>query len=106
MNSRRLMGFISLAENHLLASLIRTWSDSHVPHRGKTDRPMSALGHSRPIHSASVPNNVRLAPKETIIHPGTALPLDLALTAESVSALGPLTPNSGRAPCLLWATPG
>src|SRR5262245_37055948 len=43
MDSRRLMG-ISLAGNQLLASLVRTWSDSHVPHRGRTDRPMSATG--------------------------------------------------------------
>jgi hypothetical protein len=32
---------------------------------------MSALGQSLPIHSASVPNNVRFAPKATIIYPGT-----------------------------------
>jgi hypothetical protein len=31
---------------------------------------MSALGQSLPSHSASVPNNVRFAPKATIIHPG------------------------------------
>ena len=34
-----------------------------------------AVGNDRPyrepIHSASVPNNVRFAPKVTIIHPGT-----------------------------------
>ena len=42
-----------------------------VVHHGKFGSPMSALGHSRPIHSASVPNNVRFAPKATIIHPGT-----------------------------------
>src|SRR5262249_42560435 len=34
MDSRRLMG-ISLAENQLLAVLVRTWSDSHVPHHAR-----------------------------------------------------------------------
>ena len=47
---------------------------------------MSALGQSLPIRSASVPNNVRFAPKATIIHPGLTRPLDLALAAESLSA--------------------
>jgi hypothetical protein len=58
--------------------------------RGKTAWPTSEMGQSLPVHSASVPNNVRFAPKATIIRPGTDW---LALTAESVSALGPLTPK-------------
>ena len=41
------MGSTRLAENHLLASLIRIWSNNHVPHRGRTDRSMSALGQKR-----------------------------------------------------------
>jgi hypothetical protein len=33
MNSRRLMGSIALAENHLRESLIRSSTESHAPHR-------------------------------------------------------------------------
>jgi hypothetical protein len=47
----------------------------------------SALGHSRPSHLALALNNVCFAPKTTIVHPGRLAP------AESVSALGPLTPQ-------------
>ena len=38
MNSRRLMGFISLAENHLRKSLIRFSSESYAPHREQKSR--------------------------------------------------------------------
>jgi hypothetical protein len=44
MNSRRLMGFTPLAENHLRKSLIRSSSESYVPHCIRVGRPMSALG--------------------------------------------------------------
>jgi hypothetical protein len=42
-------------ENHLLESLIRSTSDSYVPHRGKTGRPMSPSGpvsRVTPVHTA------------------------------------------------------
>ena len=54
---------------------------------------MSALGQSRPMHSASVPPMSAMPPIATIIHPKTTdAPPDLALTAEIVSELGPLPP--------------
>jgi hypothetical protein len=49
MNSRRLMGFTPLAENHLRASLIRTWSDGHAPHRSMSSGLMSALGQKQTL---------------------------------------------------------
>src|SRR5215472_17552431 len=49
MNSRRLMGFTPLAENHLRKSLIRSSSESYVPHCIRVGRPMSALGHKRTL---------------------------------------------------------
>ena len=68
---------------------------------------MSALGQSRPIIRVGA-RHVRYA-SNSDHHPSRdrlTLPTDLALTAEIVSELGPLSPNSGRAPCLLWVTPG
>src|SRR6516165_8152160 len=53
MNSRRLMGFTPLAENHLRASLIRTWSDGHAPHRSMSGGVMSALGQKRTLGTAT-----------------------------------------------------
>jgi hypothetical protein len=47
MNSRRLMGFMSLAENHPATSLLRFPSESYAPHCSKTDRLMSRLGSKR-----------------------------------------------------------
>jgi hypothetical protein len=47
MNSRRLMGFTPVAENHLPVSLIRFWCESYAPHCSKKGAPMSALGQSR-----------------------------------------------------------
>src|SRR6516225_10626914 len=47
MNSRRLMGFTPLAENHLRKSLIRSSSESYVPHCIRVGRPMSALGQKQ-----------------------------------------------------------
>jgi hypothetical protein len=47
MNSRRLMGFTPLAENHLHKSLIRSSGESYAPHRIKIDEPMSAMGRTR-----------------------------------------------------------
>jgi len=45
MNSRRLMGFTPVAENHLRVSLIRSSSESYAPRCSKTGGPMSPLGH-------------------------------------------------------------
>jgi hypothetical protein len=47
MNSRRLMGFTPVAENHLRESLIRSSNESYAAHRSKTGRPMSALGQKQ-----------------------------------------------------------
>ena len=46
-------------------------SDPAVLRCGISNRLMTATGHSRPSHFVPVPNNVRFAPKATIIHPGT-----------------------------------
>src|SRR5262249_49579332 len=47
MNSRRLMGFTPLAENHLRKSLIRSSSESYAPHRSRTRELMSAMVQKR-----------------------------------------------------------
>src|SRR5262249_16108928 len=47
MNSRRLMGFSPLAENHLHESLIRSSGGSYAPHRSRRREPMSALGQKQ-----------------------------------------------------------
>jgi hypothetical protein len=47
MNSRRLMGFTPVAENHLPVSLIRFWCESYAPHCSKEGTPMSALGQKQ-----------------------------------------------------------
>jgi hypothetical protein len=64
MNSRRLTGFSPLAENHLRESLIRPSSESYAPHRSRTGKLMSALGHKRPIfHVAMALQNGRYTPE-------------------------------------------
>jgi len=42
MNSRRLMGFTPLAENHLRKNLMRFSSDGYAPYRSKSSLRMSA----------------------------------------------------------------
>src|SRR6516162_7952449 len=79
MNSRRLMGFTPLAENHLRASLIRTWSDGHAPHRSMSSGLMSALGQKQTLGK---------------VRPMSALPpkADIALHCSEC----PLCAKSGR----------
>jgi len=47
MNSRRLMGFTPLAENHLRESLIRSASESYATHCSRKGALMSALGQKQ-----------------------------------------------------------
>jgi len=90
MNSRRLMGFTSPAENHLLESLIRSSGDSYAPHRSKECTPMSALGQKQtyalqqamsalpPIATAKADSrkgHVRFTPKSRHVHRNRRCPL-------------------------------
>src|SRR6516165_2111495 len=61
MNSRRLMGFTPLAENHLRKSLIRSSSESYAPHRSKKSCTDVRYGSKADI--SACPINVCFTPK-------------------------------------------
>jgi len=54
MNSRRLMGLISLAEIHLLESLIRSSNESYTLHRSAVGGLMSVSGQTRTLDNVRV----------------------------------------------------
>jgi hypothetical protein len=61
MNSRRLMGFISLAENHLSESLVRCSSESYCTALQQKKRTAVRYGSKADI--AECETNVRFTPK-------------------------------------------
>jgi hypothetical protein len=66
MNSRRLMGFTPVAENHLPESLLRSFSES-APHCSRECAPMSAMGHKRTFRQVRMMS--ALPPKADIRSP-------------------------------------
>jgi hypothetical protein len=72
MNSRRLMGFTPLAENHLRESLIRSSSESYAPRRIPADVRFVPKAEVNQLHSMTLSARVSNVA-------GKSMPSDLAV---------------------------